>query len=97
MGDNISELRGGRLIGQPQQLVITSQEVVPQLYLELLDDVGGIPSKVKVLRVFNPLSGLAVFCPLSPAGARRFAVELEKYASEHLDQGGQNGSTALHE
>jgi hypothetical protein len=88
---------GGRVLGQPAQVTIREMQVVPQLFIEVVDTVGTIAASEPCLRITNPMSGLAVFCPCSPEGARNIIKILTPLASSDQVQGGSDGSTTVHE
>lgn len=97
MGQNGKLPAGGRLLGAPQQVAIIEQQVVPLLYIELVNQVGGVATEETCMRIVNPLSGLAVFCPISPQGAATLAGMFQRYADSHVDRGGADGSATVHE
>lgn len=97
MGANGRVPAGGRLLGAPQQVAITEQQVVPLLYIEVVDNVAGIAAAETVLRVINPLSGLAVFCPISPQGVDNLIRILAPHGATAINGGGADGESTVHE
>lgn len=86
-----------RLLGQSQTLEITETAIAPALYIEIVTDVMGLPLRGHCLRIIDPTSQRAVFCPCTPQAARTIAAHLLQYADEHTSREDPNGSATVHE
>lgn len=97
MGPNGRDLQGGRLLGVPQQVNITSASITPGIDVELVDELAGVKLADPCLRIIDPWAGTALLCPISPDGARHIIGKLTPLALSDQTGGQTDGERPMHD